>query len=39
MKCNDGQYFESSQVNLGDDATEKFLDQVLAAAIICRQNL
>ena len=39
MKCNDGQYFEAPQVNIRDDATEKFLDQVLAVATICRQNL
>ena len=26
-------------MNIGDDATEKFLDQVLAAANICRQHL
>ena len=39
MKCSDGQYFEAPQVNIGDDATEKFLDQVLAAATICRQHL
>ena len=39
MKCSDGQYFEPPQVNIGDDATEKILDQVLAAAIICWQHL
>ena len=39
MKCSGGQYFEAPQVNIGDDATEKFLDQVLAAATICRQHL
>ena len=26
-------------MNIGDDAAEKFLDQVLAIATICRQNL
>ena len=39
MKCGDGQYFEAPQVNIGDDAAEKFLDQVLAATTICRQHL
>ena len=39
VKCNDGRYFEPTQVNIGDDAAEKFLDQVLAAATICRQHL
>ena len=39
MKCSDGQYFEAPQVNIGDDAAEKFLDKVLAAATICRQYL
>ena len=39
VKCSDGRYFEVSQVNIGNDATEKFLDQVLAAATICRQYL
>ena len=31
--------FEAPQVNMGDDAAQKFLDQVLAAATICRQHL
>ena len=35
MKCSDGQYFESPQLNKGV-TTEKFLEQVLAAASICR---
>ena len=39
MKSRDGRYFEPPQVNIGDDATEKFLDQVLAAATIYRQHL
>ena len=26
VKCSDGQYFEAPQVNIGDDAAEKFLD-------------
>ena len=26
------------QVNIGDEAAEKFLDQVLATATICRQH-
>ena len=39
VKCSDGRYFEPFQVNMGDDATEKFLDQVLAASIIFRQHL
>ena len=39
MRCSDGQYFEPPQVNIGDDAAKKFLDQVLAAATICRQHL
>ena len=38
MKCSDGQYFEAPQVNIGDDPAETFLDQVLAAATICRQH-
>ena len=39
MKCSDGQYFEAPQENIGDDAAEKFLDQVLAAATIWREHL
>ena len=39
VKCSDGQYFEPPQVNIGDDATEKCLDQVLVRASICRQHL
>ena len=39
MKCSDGQYFWPLQVNIGDDAAEKFLDQVLAATTIYRQHL
>ena len=39
MKCSDVRYFEAPQVNIGDDAAETFLDQVLAAATICRQHL
>ena len=39
VKCSDWQYFEPPQVNIGDDAAEKFLDHVLAAAAICRQHL
>ena len=39
MKCSDGQYFEPPQVNIGNDAAEKFLDEVLAAATIFRQHL
>ena len=39
VKCKDGRYFEAPQVNIRDDAAEKFLDQVLAAATICRQHL
>ena len=39
VKCSDGQYFEEPQVNIGDDATEMFLDHVLAADTICRQHL
>ena len=35
VKCSD----EPPQVNIGDDAAEKYLDQVLAAATICRQHL
>ena len=38
MKCSDGQYFEPPQVNIGDDMTETFLDKILAAATICRQQ-
>ena len=39
VKCSDGQYFEPPQVNMGYDTAENFLDQVLAAATICRQYL
>ena len=39
VKCSDGWYFEPPQVNKGNDAAEKFLDQALAAATICRQHL
>ena len=39
MKCSDAWYFEAPQVNIGDDTAEKLLDQVLAAATICRQHL
>ena len=39
VKCSNGRYFEPPQVNIGNDATEKFLDQVLAAVTICRQHL
>ena len=38
VKCSDGRYFELPKVNIGDDAAEKFLDQVLAAATICRHH-
>ena len=39
MKCSDGKYFEPPQVKMEDDAAEKILDQVLAAATICREHL
>ena len=39
VKCSNGWYFEPSQINKGDDATEKFLDKVLAAATSCRRYL
>ena len=39
MKWSGGRYFEPPQVNVGDDAIEKFLDLVLVAATICRQHL
>ena len=39
VKCSDGQYFEPPQVNIRDDAAEKFLDQVLATETICREQL
>ena len=39
VKCSDGRYFEPPQVNIGDETAEKFLDQVLATATICRQHL
>ena len=39
MKYSHGRYFEPPQVNIGDDAAEKILGQVLAAAAICRQHL
>ena len=31
--------FEPPQANIQDDTAEKFLDQVLATAIVCRQHL
>ena len=34
IKCSDEQYFEPPQVNIGDDATKKSLDKVLAAGTI-----
>ena len=39
MKCSGGQYFELAKASIRDDATEKFLEQVLASAIICREHL
>ena len=39
MKSSDRQYFQPPQVNIGDDAAETFLKQVLAVATICRQHL
>ena len=39
MKCSGRQYFEPPQVNTVDGTAEKFLDQVLTAATICRQHL
>ena len=39
MKCGDGQYFEPPQVNIENDIAEKILEQVWAAATICRQHL
>ena len=39
VKCSDGRYFEPPQVNIGKDAAEKFLAQVLTAATICGQQL
>ena len=39
VKYSDGQYFELSQVNIEDGAAEKFLEQVLVVATICRQYL
>ena len=39
MKCSDEQQFEPPQENIGDHATENFLDQVSAAETICRQHL
>ena len=39
VKCSDGGYFEPPQMNIGGDATEIFLDQVLDAATICREHL
>ena len=38
-ECSDGQYFEAPQVNIGHDVTERFFNQVLATATICRQHL
>ena len=37
MQC--WKYFETPQLSMEDDAAEKFLDQVLAAATISRQHL
>ena len=39
LKYSDGWYFDASQVNIRDEASEKFLDHVIAAATICRQHL
>ena len=39
VKCSDGQHFQVPQVNVGGWSAEKFLDQLLAAATICRQHL
>ena len=39
VKFSDVRYFEAPQVNIGDEITEKFLDQVLAAATISIQHL
>ena len=39
IKLSGERYFDVPQVNIGDDAAEKFLDQALAAATICRQHL
>ena len=39
LKHSDGWYFDASQVNIRDEASEKFLDHVIAAATICRQHL
>ena len=39
VKWIDGQYFEAPQVNIEDDAAEKFLDIVLATVTISRQHL
>ena len=39
VKYSDGWYFEPLEVNIGDDATEKFSKHVLAPAIICMKWL
>ena len=39
VKCSDEPYFEPLQVHMGDDAAEKFLEQVLATATIGKQHL
>ena len=39
LKGSNGRYFEPPQVNIEYDAIEKILDQVLAAATICREHL
>ena len=39
VKCSNGWYFEPPQVNIEYDAIKNILDQVLAAATICRQHL
>ena len=39
MKCKDGEHSESLQMNIEDDAAEKFLYQILFVGTICRQHL
>jgi len=39
VKSSDNRFFQTPIVNFGEDAVEKFLDQVLATASECRQYL
>ena len=39
VKCSYGQYLKPAQVNIEDDAAEKFLGQLLATTAMCRWYL